>query len=127
MRVIRKRTTLTVACVALLSAGDTSALAQNGERRCGWLWNPTPANWWLTDRDGEWTLGVQGGYQAQGLDNMPDMSTAGWVVTNTGGYGYGCACLRVVVDRVAGRVLHLLSAQPLPLARCRSDPSLPTP
>jgi len=24
------------------------------QKRCGYLDNPTPANWWLTDRDGEW-------------------------------------------------------------------------
>lgn len=31
------------------------------ENRCGWVDNPTPANWWLTDRDGEWVIGVPGG------------------------------------------------------------------
>ena len=25
--------------------------AAPAERRCGWLHNPTPANWWLVDRD----------------------------------------------------------------------------
>src|SRR5262245_20967552 len=33
------------------------------ERRCGWVDNPTPSNWWLVDRDGEWEIGLQGGYQ----------------------------------------------------------------
>jgi hypothetical protein len=31
------------------------------ETRCGWFSNPTPANIWLYDRDGDWTIGVQGG------------------------------------------------------------------
>src|SRR5690349_18304425 len=39
-------------------------------RRCGWVDNPTPSNWWLVDRDGEWEIGLQGGYQAKG--DMPD-------------------------------------------------------
>ena len=42
------------------------AAAPAPERRCGWLQNPTPANYWLIDRDGEWTIGAQGGYQAPG-------------------------------------------------------------
>lgn len=33
------------------------------ETRCGWFHNPSPANITLYDRDGEWILGVQGGYQ----------------------------------------------------------------
>jgi len=94
------------------------------ERRCGWLQNPTPANWWLVDRDGEWILGVQGGYQAPGMDEMPDMSTRGWVRTN-GYYGYGCACMRVTTDRRSGRVTRLYSASPVPLRQCRADRRLP--
>ena len=34
--------------------------ARASENRCGWLVNPTPGNWWLTDRDGTWTLATQG-------------------------------------------------------------------
>jgi hypothetical protein len=118
------RFTLTaVALAAGLLA--TAAQAAGPERRCGWLVNPTPSNWWLNDRDGEWTLMEQGGYEAPGMDNMPDMSTAGWVETNAGGHGYGCACMTVVVNRRTHRVERLISAQPLPLARCRADHSLP--
>ena len=97
------------------------------ERRCGWLENPTPSNYWLKDRQGEWLLSAQGGYAAEGYDDiMPDMTTAGWVETN-GHYGYGCACLDVVVDPASRHVLRLLSATPIPLARCRADKSLPRP
>src|SRR5918999_3279183 len=78
------------AMAAAIAAADFPAV----ERRCGWLQNPTPANWWLIDRDGEWLIGVQGGYQAPGMDEMPDMSTAGWVEVN-GHYGYGGACMGV--------------------------------
>lgn len=96
------------------------------EKRCGWLSNPTPANWWLTDRDGEWTLGVQGGYQAPGMDDLPDMSTKGWVETN-GSYGYGCACLTVTTDRKSGRVTRIFGGRSVPLKQCRADRRLKRP
>ena len=97
-----------------------------GERRCGWISNPTPANWSLIDRDGEWILGVQGGYQAPGMDEMPDMSTAGWVETN-GHYGYGCACMTISHDPASRRVTRVANATPKPLRQCRADKALPRP
>ncbi len=96
------------------------------EKRCGWLDNPTPANWWLIDRQGSWTLGEQGGYQAPGIDNMPDMSTKGQVLTN-GNYGYSCACMTVTTDRAKKRITRLISATPMPLRTCRADPKLKRP
>ncbi|HWT13340.1 MAG TPA: DUF4087 domain-containing protein [Allosphingosinicella sp.] len=107
--------------VALALAAQPAA---GSERRCGWLHNPTPANWWLIDRDGEWLIGAQGGYQAPGMDDMPDMSTGGWVETN-GHYGYGCACMDVITDRRSSRVTRIFSARPLPLRQCRADRRLP--
>lgn len=105
------------------------ALAEShaAEQRCGWLENPTPANWWLRDRDGEWVLSVQGGYQADGLANLPDIAGKQWVVTNSGGYGYGCACLDVQVDKKSRQVVRLMSARPLSLGRCKADRKLPAP
>ena len=67
------------------------------ETRCGWFQNPTPANIWLDDRDGEWIIGVQGGYQVESDWEWPAFKKGQWVETN-GHYGYGCACLRVRVD-----------------------------
>ena len=108
-----------------LAAAALAAAAPGGtERRCGWLVNPTPANWWLTDRHGEWLIGAQGGYQAPGMDKMPDMTTRGWVRTN-GHYGHGCACLDVSVDRAARRVTRIVRATPVPLRQCRADRRLP--
>src|SRR4029077_20917598 len=120
----------------LTAAGPHSTPA----RRCGWLVNPTPANWSLIDRDGEWELGAQGGWQASGLDDMPDMTSRGWVQTN-GTYGHGCACLDVTVDRgrrrpgspplaapgaaSRRRVPRLFGARPMPLRACRADHRLP--
>lgn len=106
--------------VALAAAAPQS----RPETRCGWLQNPTPANYWLIDRDGEWTIMAQGGYQAEGWDAMPDMSARGWVAVN-GHYGYGCACLTVTTDRQSHRVTRIHSARPVPLRQCRADPRLP--
>ena len=94
-------------------------------RRCGWLHNPTPANWWLVDRDGEWILGTQGGAQAAGLDEMPDMSALDWQEIN-GHYGYGCACMTLTVDPATRRVERVADAAPKPLAICRADKALPS-
>ena len=99
-------------------------LAAAPQTRCGWLQNPTPANWWLIDRDGEWLIGAQGGYQAPGMDNMPDMTTRGWSAVG-GNYGYGCACMTVTTDRAGRRVTRILAATPVPLRQCRADRRLP--
>lgn len=104
------------------SAAPTAPAAGSPfERRCGWVDNPTPANWWITDRDGEWEIGVQGGHQAKG--DLPDFGKA-WVETNVH-YGYGCACMDVRVERPKKRVLELRNVKVLPLSRCRGDRSLP--
>ena len=113
-----------LAVLALLLAG--SALGAGAETRCGWLENPTPGNYSLRDRAAEWELAAQGGYAADGMDAIPDMTTRGWVATN-GSYGYGCACLDVAVDPAAKRVTRLLAARPMPLGTCRADRSLPRP
>ena len=101
------------------------AASTKGVRRCGWLSNPTPANWWLTDSQGQWILGTQGADQAPGMDEMPDMSTAGWVETN-GPYGYGCACMTIAAD-AEGKVTRISDATPRPLKQCQADRKLPKP
>src|SRR3954469_4812488 len=106
------------------SSVPAAALVTN--RRCGWLSNPTPGNWWLFDGHGEWILSTQGGPQAQGFDDMPDMSTAGWVETN-GHYGYGCACMTISFDPATRRVTRVANAKPKPLKQCRADKALPKP
>lgn len=83
------------------------------------LANPlTPANFSLMDHEAEWSLFMQGGPGAEGFDTMPDITRRGWVTTN-GSYGYGCACFTVMVDRNKHCITRLLSAQPVPLSRCR--------
>ena len=119
-----RRIALTALGTLLAIASATPAQAAP-ERRCGWLVNPSPGNWWLTDRDGEWVLSSQGGPEMPGMRLIPDMTTRGWVATN-GYYGHGCACL--TLDTAPGRrVLRITAVQPLPLARCQADRALPAP
>ena len=101
-----------------------SLSARATELRCGWLDNPTPANWWLVDRDGTWIIGMQGGYQADGMENLPFLDEENYVRTN-GYYGYGCACLDVTTDPVDQRILVIEDGEALPLNVCTTDPSLP--
>ncbi len=105
------------ALIVLLLLMPSVAFA--AETRCGWFQNPTPANAWLIDKDGQWIIGVQGGYQSEG--DWPD--TGEWVAQN-GNYGYGCTCARVETDAASGHILNVLSSKPLPLSKCRNDPAL---
>ena len=108
----------------LLTLSASLALAADVQTRCGWIHNPTPANWNLIDREGVWVIGVQGGRQAEGdVPEFPE-DRDHWVKTN-GNYGYGCACLKGKVDRKERAVLTIQSARVLPLAKCRADKSLP--
>ena len=42
-------------------------------------------------------------------------------------YGHGCACLTVITDPEADRVLAIGTSKRLPLSTCEADPSLPVP
>ena len=109
---------------AFVSGQPRSSLTpevEKSETRCAWFSNPTPANASLHDRDAEWIIGVQGGYQAEG--DWPDFAPKQWIETNVH-YGYGCACLRVRVDRETHRVIEIESAKARPLLACRNDRKL---
>ncbi|HEY3579992.1 MAG TPA: DUF4087 domain-containing protein [Pyrinomonadaceae bacterium] len=97
------------------------SVSEKAEMRCGWFSNPTPANASLYDRDDEWIISVQGGYQAEG--DWPEFSPKQWVETNVH-YGYGCACLSVQVDHSNNRVIKIESARARPLSTCRRDRAL---
>jgi hypothetical protein len=92
--------------------------------RCGWFENPSPANVTLTDRDGEWLIGMQGGHQADG--DWPRFRKSEWVATN-GSYGHGCACLKVIADPKTREVKQIVSAKARPLKACRGDKALKEP
>jgi hypothetical protein len=92
------------------------------ENRCGWFENPTPANAWLTDAQGQWIIASQGSFMAEG--DWPSIDD--WVATN-GSYGYGCTCMRVTTDKAESRILEIHSSRPLPLSKCENDPALKRP
>lgn len=111
--------------IALLALAVLAASgAEAAESRCGWVDNPTPGNWSLTDREGEWTIGAQGGFQAEGADLIPDLTGKNWVETN-GSYGYGCACMTVETSRRSMRILEIQGVVQLPISKCRKDSGLP--
>ncbi|WAL85030.1 DUF4087 domain-containing protein [Pandoraea sp. XJJ-1] len=127
MKIVRSRRVAPALAVCLLMALSAHAVSSNRENRCGWLQNPTPGNWWLDDKDGSWTLSVMGEPPVPGFDEIPDMSTKGWVVTNAGSHGYGCACVDMEVERGTGKVVRIFAAKPLSLKRCKADRALPAP
>lgn len=106
--------------VALLAGQALAA-----ENRCGWVQNPTPGNWWLTDRDGQWTIMAQGGYEAAGIENIGDIS-AGDYVANNGNYGYACGCMKVDTDGDE-TITRIYSFRQLPIGKCENDGALPAP
>lgn len=109
----------------LILAGLTTAGA--AENRCGWLVNPTPGNWWLTDRDGTWTLATQGMEASDDVMlNLPEFDENEYVASN-GNYGYGCACLSVDLDESGEQIVNVYGGKTLPLSRCESDKALPPP
>jgi len=112
-------------CVAVISVLFSAPAASAAETRCGWLENPTPANWWLTDKDASWTLMTQGEEaRDEVMENLPSFEEDQYVATN-GNYGYGCACLSVDVDGADERIIRVYSGKMLPLARCMADKALP--
>lgn len=123
------RATRHVAAVVAVAALPATAAEQT---RCGWLGNPTPANWFLDDADGVWTLSVQGGWVADGFYDLPPGDPAlvdEWVSSNgepgRSSYGYGCACVTGMFDAATGHVLSASAMETLRLSRCRADPNLP--
>ena len=121
------RVKLLAAMLVVFAHGAFADAGQlKGQLRCGWFENPTPANAWFTDREGEWLVAVQGGHQAQG--DWPRFPPWRWVRTN-GHYGYGCACMRVLTDPSGFSITKILTSSSRSLATCRKDTTLrePTP
>ncbi len=111
------------ASVAQSIAGDKT----RSTTLCGWVDNPTPGNWSLTDREREWTITTLGATSAlaeEDLDKIPDFGKH-WVVTNMGGYGFGCACMKVRTDISHHSILAIRHVTVLPIAHCKKDSQLP--
>ncbi len=97
--------------------------ANASEKRCGWFDNPSPANAWLIDKDGEWIIAVQMGYQAEG--KWPPKFLEGEKIdSGNASYGYGCACFEVETDSTKKRIVKIISTETKTLATCREDKSL---
>jgi|SRR5690242_8970411 len=120
----RKGTLLMTSALWLLASGCYAAVAAKPQTRCGWFDNSTPGNASLQDRDRKWTIAIQGSYEAAG--DWPQFEDSQWVPVN-GLHGYGCACIKAVVDADTGRVVSILSARARPLGACRRDRALKEP
>ena len=94
------------------------------ETRCGWIDNPTPGNWFLTDRDGAWALGLQGVDLGNNWLDVDVPEFAEWA-SDGGRAGFGCGCFEGTVDRRSGDASWISSVRALPLSRCHDDPALP--
>ncbi len=119
-----------ILCCTILALVMSQAAPAAAERRCGWLANPTPGNWWLTDADGTWILGVQGGYQTPGDYEIRGYDQNEWVTLYPEGgpnYGHGCACLDVVVDHATKYILSVEDGFYQPLSVCEGDSKLAAP
>lgn len=114
---------LVVSASTTASAGAGAGAGADAPRtRCGWFDNPSPGNATLTDHDGEWTIGLQGGHQARGT--WPRFKADQWVRTGTGSAAYGCSCLKVKAQAESQAVTQIVSARALPLSTCRNDRAL---
>lgn len=126
---LRKRLLRCVSLIALFPLVATAVdnkVPAGVETRCGWFVNSSPGNAALLDRDGEWTVAIQGGHQATG-DWPPVFDKNQKVRYGVGGYGHGCACLRVETNVENGTIERVLSSQGKPLGQCRRDPKLTEP
>ena len=90
------------------------------EQRCGWVENPTPANYFFVDEEETWTLALQGGYQAPGMQNLPELT-----LVNEGTGRAACACLDLVVSQEKRRVEEVVAATSKPIAECQNNAALP--
>lgn len=115
-------TVLAILFITLFVSNPSKILsATKPEKRCGWFVDPTPANASLWDADGEWILGFQGGYQAEGQENWTrEYKPSEWVETN-GIHGYGCACMKVTTNKEEMQIVRVFTAWPRPLSACTND------
>ncbi len=105
----------------LIIALSSPAFAKN-VTRCGWIWNPTPANYWIDDADGQWIISVQGGYQAKG--DIEAYPTDEQMVRTNGNYGYWCGCITGSFDAKKQLVKEIVASSVKNLKVCLEDPNL---
>ena len=87
--------------------------------------NMSPGNFTLRDRDGEWTISEQGGYEARGADKIPDLSGDEFV--DLGPHGYACGCIDGVMNAQTHEVVGIIGFTQKKLKDCLADDELPYP
>lgn len=111
-----------------ISGVASAATPPKTENRCGWFDNPTPGNAWLHDTDGEWTIAIQGEYEAKGKWNPNfDLENEQKFVRTGSSYGYGCVCMKVETDLSSKKIRKVLSIKTKKLSDCRKDKKLKEP
>ena len=111
---------------AALAVATPALAAAPTQHLCGWIENPTPGNWTLTDKNNEWVIGVQGGHQPDGKNfNFPRRKA--YYIDVLNGYGYGCGCINATVDAGKHEVIAIAKASVLKLSVCRNDKALKEP
>lgn len=108
------------------TAFTVGASGAHAEKRCGWLENPSWGNWWLLDQDGKWIIREKDGYEAEGSENLPDISAGDYVSTNNN-YGYACGCLNAIIDADSFRVTQLNFIELKTVDECQANADLPIP
>ena len=98
----------------------------SAENRCGWIENPGPGTWWLTDKDAIWEISTQGGYSVtpESIDNLPNVIPNEYVRVS-GIYGYSCGCIVVDTDRDKRRIMAIRKkGKQVLLKKCLEDKSI---
>lgn len=93
------------------------------DNRCGWLENPTPGNYWLTDKDGDWTISTQGKEGPKGMEYLVGFPSKEFINTNNS-YGYGCCYIQSEASKESKEITRIFNFKALPLRVCKKDPSL---
>ena len=103
-----------------------SMSAMAAEYRCGWIENPEPGTWWITDKDARWEISTQGGYSVptSSIDNLPNVIPNEYVRIS-GIYGYSCGCLSVDADKANKRITKILQkGKQVFLKQCLEDKAI---
>lgn len=82
------------------------------ENRCGWLENPTPGNYWLTDKDGDWTISTQGKEGPTGMEYLVGFPSKEFINTNNS-YGYGCGCILSEASKESKEITRIFNFKAL--------------
>jgi hypothetical protein len=109
-----------ILCVFFLIVFPSWTWANSVENRCGWWDNSTPGNVDFSDKDGNWTVSMQGGYLAKG-----NWSPSGEKESTNGNHGRYCVCLKAEFEKSSEKVVRIHSGKTKKLRDCLRDQLLP--